>query len=199
MSKTDMKTKLVNLLKVIFQFEDQDLDFGIYRIMNQKREDIKKFIDQELINKINEQLQLMGEEEKKKIFLLRNLSRKGIGFFQRAAGFYPDFILWIKDGNRQKMAFIDPKGLRNLGNFGDDKIQFCSSYIKVIEKKVKKEVREKKLKDQLDLYAFIVSVSGYDSIKDTFGEGDHTKEEFEEHNIVFQEGNYVSKIIDKIV
>ena len=67
MSKTDMKTKLVNLLKVIFQFEDQDLDFGIYRIMNQKREDIKKFIDQELIKKINEQLQLMGEEEKKKI------------------------------------------------------------------------------------------------------------------------------------
>ena len=67
MSKIDMKTKLVNLLKVIFQFEDEDLDFGIYRIMNQKREDIRKFIDQELISKINEQLQLMGEEQKKKI------------------------------------------------------------------------------------------------------------------------------------
>ena len=66
MSKIDMKTKLVNLLKIIFQFEDQDLDFGIYRIMNQKREDIRKFIDQELINKINEQLQLIGEGEKKK-------------------------------------------------------------------------------------------------------------------------------------
>lgn len=135
----------------------------------------------------------------KRIFLLRNLSRKGIGFFQRAAGFYPDFILWIKDGNRQKMAFIDPKGLRNLGNFGDEKIQFCTNYINVIEKKVKREVRAKKLQDQLDLYAFIVSVSEYDSIKDKFGEGDHTIEEFEEHNIVFQEGNYISKIIDRIV
>lgn len=67
MSKKGMKTKLVDLLKVIFQFEDQDLDFGIYRVMNQRREDIRKFIDQELISKINEQLQLMGEEQKKKI------------------------------------------------------------------------------------------------------------------------------------
>ena len=66
MSKSDMKTKLVNLLNVIFQFEDQDLDFGIYRIMNQKREDIRKFIDQKLINKINEQLRLIGEQKKKK-------------------------------------------------------------------------------------------------------------------------------------
>ena len=135
----------------------------------------------------------------KRTFLLRNLSRKGIGFFQRAAGFYPDFILWIKDGNKQKMAFIDPKGLRNIGNFGDDKIQFCTNYINVIEKKVKEKVKEKKLKGELDLYAFIVSVSEYDSIKDTFGERGHTKEDFEEHNIVFQEGNYISKIIDNII
>jgi len=34
----------------------------------------------------------------KEIFLLRNLSKgKGIGFFQNA-GFFPDFIMWIKEG-----------------------------------------------------------------------------------------------------
>ena len=135
----------------------------------------------------------------KKIFLLRNLSRKGVGFFQKVAGFYPDFILWIKEGNKQRMAFIDPKGLRNSGNFGDDKIQFCSNYIGVIEEKVRKKVRKRKLKDELDLFAFIISVSEYDSIKDFFGEGGHTREEFEEHNIVFQEGDYIGKIIDKII
>ena len=151
------------------------------------------------IKDLRDYLRNNGDKIKnKRIFLLRNLSRKGIGFFQRAAGFYPDFILWIKDEDKQKIAFIDPKGLRNLGNFKDDKIQFCTDYIKVIEKKVKKEVKEKKLKDQLDLYAFIVSVSEYDSIKGTFGEGDHTKDDFEEHNIVFQEGDYISKIISKI-
>ena len=152
------------------------------------------------VSDLRDYLRNNGDKIKnKKIFLLRNLSRKGVGFFQKVAGFYPDFILWIKEGNKQKMAFIDPKGLRNSGNFGDEKIQFCSNYIKVIEEKVKKKVKEKKLKDQLDLYAFIVSVSEYDSIKDIFGEGGHTREDFERHNIVFQEGNYVTKIFDKIV
>lgn len=63
----EMKTKLVNLLKNIFQFEDKDLDFGIHRIMNQKREDIRNFIEKELIAKIVEQLELVGEEKKKEI------------------------------------------------------------------------------------------------------------------------------------
>ncbi len=63
----EMKTKLVNLLKNIFQFEDRDLDFGIYRIMNQKRDDIRNFIEKELIEKIAEQLELVGEEQKKEI------------------------------------------------------------------------------------------------------------------------------------
>ena len=63
------------------------------------------------------------------IFLLRNLSRKGIGFFI-GSGFYPDFIIWVKNGNTQNMIFIDPKGIRNLGNFNDDKIQLCVSGIK---------------------------------------------------------------------
>ncbi len=33
-----------SLLKELFQFEASDLDFGIYRILNYKREQIKDFI-----------------------------------------------------------------------------------------------------------------------------------------------------------
>ena len=45
-------------------------------------------------------------------FLLRNLSRgKGVGFFMDA-GFFPDFILWIKRGDNQRIVFIEPHGLR---------------------------------------------------------------------------------------
>ena len=95
------------------------------------------------------------------------------------------------------MVFIDPKGIRNLGNFGDEKIQFCTSYIKIIEKNVKRKIKEKKLKDQLELDAFIISVSDYASIKDIYGA--RSKEEFEEHNVIFQEGEYINKIIEKIV
>ena len=40
------------LLREIFQFETSELDFGIYRILNYKRKQIEKFIDEDLINKI---------------------------------------------------------------------------------------------------------------------------------------------------
>ena len=48
---------------------------------------------------------------KKEVFLLRNQSRgKGIGFYQNE-GFYPDFILWITDGAKQRIVFIEPHGM----------------------------------------------------------------------------------------
>lgn len=49
----------------------------------------------------------------REIFLLRNLSRgKGIGFFN-TLGFYPDFILWVKEGESQRVVFVEPHGMRN--------------------------------------------------------------------------------------
>ncbi len=47
----------------------------------------------------------------KKIFFLRNQSRgKGIGFYLNE-GFYPDFILWITEGEKQRIVFIEPHGM----------------------------------------------------------------------------------------
>lgn len=48
---------------------------------------------------------------KNDIFLLRNQSRgKGIGFYENL-GIYPDFILWIKKGSKQRIIFIEPHGM----------------------------------------------------------------------------------------
>lgn len=48
---------------------------------------------------------------KKEIFLLRNQSRgRGIGFYVNE-GFYPDFILWILEGAKQRIVFIEPHGM----------------------------------------------------------------------------------------
>jgi len=44
--------KFQELLKSIFQFETADLDFGIYRILNYKRKQIEKFINEDLKNKV---------------------------------------------------------------------------------------------------------------------------------------------------
>ncbi len=133
----------------------------------------------------------------KNIFLLRNLSRRGVGFFI-SSGFYPDFIIWTKNENKQNIIFVDPKGIRNLGNFNDDKIQLCASYIKEIEKNVNEKLKEKAEPVTLILDAFIISVSSYEDIKATFGEDKCTKEEFESHNILFQEDEiYIKKILEK--
>ncbi|HIE16616.1 MAG TPA: site-specific DNA-methyltransferase, partial [Dehalococcoidia bacterium] len=44
--------KFQDLLSRLFQFEASDLDFGIYRILNYKREQIEKFIHQDLGDKV---------------------------------------------------------------------------------------------------------------------------------------------------
>ncbi len=44
--------KFQSLLKELFQFEASDLDFGIYRILNYKRDRIARFIEEDLKNKV---------------------------------------------------------------------------------------------------------------------------------------------------
>ena len=48
----DTIQRFQELLKTIFQFETSDLDFGIYRILNYKRDQIRKFIEKDLVNKV---------------------------------------------------------------------------------------------------------------------------------------------------
>ncbi len=66
-NENELKEKLKAKLREIFQFENEDLDFGIYRIMNYKRKEIEKFIEKELLDEIRKQLELAGEEEIRKI------------------------------------------------------------------------------------------------------------------------------------
>ena len=49
----DYRERFQELLRQLFQFDSADLDFGIYRIMNFKRDVIEQFIqkDLELIRK----------------------------------------------------------------------------------------------------------------------------------------------------
>jgi len=44
----DYKTRFQNILSELFQFDAADLDFGIYRILNYKRDHIRKFIDEDI-------------------------------------------------------------------------------------------------------------------------------------------------------
>ena len=48
----DLKNQLKNKLKELFQFENEDLDFAIYRIMNYKWKEIKRFVENNLIEDV---------------------------------------------------------------------------------------------------------------------------------------------------
>jgi hypothetical protein len=70
----------------------------------------------------------------KELYLLRNRSRVGLGFFE-AGNFYPDFIIWLVSASKQYVTFVDPKGLRNLGQLDHPKIRFHEK-IKEIERRL---------------------------------------------------------------
>lgn len=69
--------------------------------------------EKDFVEDLNRYLRQHHEKRlrQKEVFLLRNQSRgKGIGFYENE-GFYPDFILWILDGVKQRIVFIEPHGM----------------------------------------------------------------------------------------
>ena len=46
--------KLQMLLEELFQLDQADLDFGIYRIMNQKRDEVVRFLEKDLLPQVKE-------------------------------------------------------------------------------------------------------------------------------------------------
>jgi adenine-specific DNA-methyltransferase len=49
----DLKTKFTNLLKSMFQLDQPELDFGLYKIMHSKADRINAFLDKELAQQID--------------------------------------------------------------------------------------------------------------------------------------------------
>ena len=95
----------------------------------------------------------------KSLFLLRNKSKVGMGFFE-AGNFYPDFILWIDTPKSQYVTFIVPKGLLNIPK-EDPKIQFHKT-IKDLENRLAVTAGEK----PIVLNSFIMSSTKSSDLKE---------------------------------
>ena len=54
---TDYYKKFIEKLQEIFMMDHAELDFGIYRIMNQKREEINRFLEHDLLPQVKQALQ----------------------------------------------------------------------------------------------------------------------------------------------
>ena len=109
-------------------------------------EDEKKFVD--LLKKyVDRHADYL---DGKSLYLLRNKSKVGMGFFE-AGNFYPDYILWIDSDDKQYISFIDPKGLMHIRP-DDPKIQFYKT-IKELEERLAPTSGEK----TIVLNSFIMS------------------------------------------
>jgi len=141
-----------------------------------------------------EDLELYLEKHKEKysdceIFLLRNKSKVGVGFFEDG-GFYPDFIMWILKDDKQYISFIDPKGIRNLDLNKNKKINFYKS------------IKEKEAyigDESTVLNSFIVSNTPYGELVNIHNA--IRKIELENKNVLFQEDkeSYVAMMFHKIL
>jgi hypothetical protein len=124
----------------------------------------------------------------RELYLLRNLSRgRGVGFFE-AGNFHPDFILWVIEDGKQRVVFVDPKGIRNL-SWNDPKILFHETV---------KEIEERLGDANVRLDSFIVSNTSSTTMELHWSK---TKDEMQARNIVFQGENgfqYVGGILGAV-
>ncbi len=131
----------------------------------------KKFVEE--LNKY-----VTSKNFSENIYLLRNRTRgKGIGFYDHHS-FYPDFILWIKKGLKQKIVFIDPKGIARLDIDTDEKLN--------LHNYLKNEVQPRLDNSNVELDAFIVSVTDHSYAEYIFKRRINIKE-YEEKHLLFQE------------
>jgi|AMFO01.1.fsa_nt_gi Uncharacterized protein conserved in bacteria len=119
------------------------------------------------------------------IYLLRNLPKRGVGFFQ-TAGFYPDFLLWLKKGDAQALAFIEPHGMV----YGDPhgKVGLL------------RDIRQLGL--SVPTVAYIVtdtSPANIGAIDSMAGGGPVTEQWLRDHHILLQDGaGYIAEILDDL-
>jgi len=135
----------------------------------------------------------------KRLYLLRNKSRQGVGFFEMD-GFYPDFIIWLIVGQKQYVSFVDPKGITHLRSFDDDKIQ--------LHKKIRTVIEPSLNDPDIVLNSFIISnsplskVSHWAGLKTSALPGEREYRIFNDHHIYFQSEQsncYIDKMFQTII
>lgn len=141
----------------------------------------KQFLD-DLVGYITKNGDQLKDTE---IHVLRNQSKKGLGFFTDGNNFYPDFILWIIKDEKQYIKFIDPKGIRNSKGINDPKIQFH----KVLKEKIQPQVASA----GIELDSYIVSNTSYLELNWKDG---LSIDDFNKNNVYFQKENAMIYILD---
>ena len=145
----------------------------------------KDFIDSLLKFIQNDQGLLNG----KSLYLLRNRSKKGLGFFD-SLYFYPDFILWIVDGEHQYVTFFEPHGLQHEKGYKSAKIGFFN--------KLKEEIEQKLNDKDISLDCYIITPTQAEAIEHWGG----SILDMNKNHIYFQKeqcDGYMRMIVERIL
>ncbi|MEI6674870.1 MAG: DEAD/DEAH box helicase family protein [Verrucomicrobiota bacterium] len=128
-----------------------------------------------------------------KLFLLRNLSRgSGVGFYEEE-GFFPDFILWIVSGAKQRIVFVEPHGLLmdSPASLKIDLWKRIADYTAAITQK----------KPGITFDAWIITPTGYEKLKHRYaGYGNKEgwkRSQFHDIHVAFDDDDYVPMLIPK--
>ena len=133
------------------------------------------------------------------LFLLKNQSRgRGVGFFE-SVGFYPDFILWIRTGDKQRIVFIEPHGMLRAQPYSqDDKAKLHERLPELAD-----EISKRSGTTDVELDSFIISETRYEELHKNYDDGKWDREKFAAKHILFLECNddydYLAKILQSPV
>jgi len=120
------------------------------------------------------------------LYLLRNLPKAGIGFF-KTAGFYPDFLLWLKQDHKQVLVFVDPKGIGL--DWPGEKIELLKTI----------EGYGTQATINMPLLAYIVTDTPLDKIASWYTQSNPSKEQWlKDQNVLLQNTDaYIAHILDE--
>lgn len=166
------------------------LDRHLYQpLLVDRNDDVKstpaglKESERNFVEALRKYLKERTDGSGREVFLLRNLSRgKGVGFFD-TAGFYPDFILWVKyAGGSQKVVFVEPHGMRNDNPPPhNDKVNLYLALRDLSDRFARDDEPE------VFLDSYIVSATPFDQLSEKWG-GGWTRERFAGKHVLFEDG-----------
>ena len=104
----------------------------------------------------------------------------------KRGNFHPDFILWLLAEEQQRVIFVDPKGIRNLGP-SDPKILFHETI---------KEIEHRLGDPSVHLQSFIVSNTPSETMRKQWN---MEKSEMQKRNVLFQEEDRDSYVENMLI
>src|SRR5690554_4764477 len=116
------RAKFAALLRDMFQLDEPELDFGLYRIMHAKKDEIERFIEQDLPRQAQEAFKGFAGQDKAQLEQAIQEARQAA----TAAGFNPDESPKVKELEAQYNAGFDTA--REEGEVYDALVTFFSRY-----------------------------------------------------------------------